>query len=215
MKNQHISRRSVAQGAAWAVPAVVATAAVPAYAASKIPPTLVSSTSQARADRRGDALPHYNCNGATQAEIYNTRPSSYITVNNLPANAKLSNLTMEFWLAVDANTTWTIPTTATTGTSADTSTVKPSTCWTVPVRSYKDVVRNGITFYSFKSTFTCPITVTGSTWTLPTNQKFAFLSSCQSVSRLRSGEVHYEQTITVNGSTVLTKSSPWGTMVFQ
>lgn len=207
------TRRSLVKGAAWAAPAVVATAAIPAYAASTIQAVLTSSTTQSKASVRGNAVPHYNCNGSTQVEIYNTRASGHITVSQLPTGATLSNLTMEFWVAVDVNTTWTIPTTATTGTSAAFNTVRPSTCWSAPVRSYKDVVRNGITHYSYISTFNCPITVTGTTWVLPTSQEFAFLSSCQSVYNLRSPEVMYEQKITVNGSAVLTKTAPWSTMV--
>ncbi|MDO4897851.1 MAG: hypothetical protein Q3965_00950 [Rothia sp. (in: high G+C Gram-positive bacteria)] len=209
MTSQNLPRRTVAKGAAWAAPAVLATAAIPAYAASTMTAVLASSTTIAKANVRGNSVPHYNCNGNTQVEVYNTRAAQYISVNSLPANAKLSNLTMEFWAAVDANTTWTIPTTATTGTSSAFDTVKPSTCWSVPVRSYNDVVQDGITFYSFKSTFNCPITVTGSSWTLPTTQEFAFLSSCQSVYKLRDPRVRTEQKITVNGSTVLTRTSPW------
>ncbi len=72
-------------------------------------------------------------------------------------------------------------------------------------------MRNGYTFYEYVTNYTCAITFTGTTWTMPTTSFMNFVSSCQSVN-LPTATYHYTQNITVTSGTackVITKDNGW------
>lgn len=84
-----ISRRSLAKGAAWAAPAVIATAAVPAYAASLCGNVRV---------RYGGGI-NYNfgtigSTSTTQALTLGSR----VYVDNLPQNVSVTDIKITYWI---------------------------------------------------------------------------------------------------------------------
>lgn len=194
--NSKPTRRQVASAAAWSAPTIALGAAAPAVAASQIPPPLTSSTRFANANFSGDKVVPYSCSGRVQVQIQQSSGSSFLTVKNISPTTQLTNLAASYWLALDAGTTFT-------------RVSGSSTCWTVPTRSGASQVREGATFYEFVSTYTCPITVTGTSWSQPTDTFLNFVSSCQSGTRLTSSIVHYTQTIVLDGKTTLTKDNGW------
>lgn len=189
------TRRQVASAAAWTAPAIALGAAAPVTAASQIPPTLTSSTRFGNANFKSSSVPAYSCGGSAQVQIQQST-SSFLTVSNISPTTKLSNLSASYWLALDPGTKFT-------------RVSGSSTCWTVPVLSGASQVRDGATFYELTSTYTCPITVTSTSWSQPTDTFLNFVSSCQSGQTLASSIIHYTQTIVVDGKTTLTKDNGW------
>lgn len=180
--NNNISRRSIAKGSAWAAPVILATATTPAYAVS-ITPLLTSSTKFAQSNTAGKDVTAYTCGTKVQVQIAQIAPTNYLQVSGIKSTTKLSNLKASYWLPVQAGTTFT-------------RVSGSSTCWTVPVASGATVVRNSVTYREYVSTYTCPLTVTGTTWTQPVTSNFNFVSSCQTAPALASTTYHYTQTIT-------------------
>ena len=198
--NPQISRRSLTQGAAWAAPVIIASATTPAYAASATV-AIASSTYFASAVASGKTITPYSCAGKVQVQIsQQSTQNSYLTVNNLKSTSKVTNLKGSYWLPVQSGTTFT-------------RVANTSTCWSVPVASGKTTTYNGVVFREYTSTYTCPITVSGTSWTQPTSSNFNFVSSCQSGSTLPSRIYHYEQSATVTSASgavaTATKSNGW------
>ncbi|MFJ3031373.1 hypothetical protein ACIP5Z_05990 [Rothia terrae] len=193
MNNQSkVSRRHLARGAAWVAPVVIATAATPVYAASTIFATLTSSTYFLRESVSA-------CSYHDRVYIQElTSQNSYLTVNNLKSTYKLSNLATHVWLPVAKGTTFSCVTGG-------------STCWSVPTATGASQVRNGYTFYEYVTTYTCAITFTGTSWTMPSTSFMNFVSSCQP-GALPTATYHYTQNITVTSgaaSKVITKDNGW------
>lgn len=63
-----LSRHTLTKGSAWAVPVVLASASIPAYAASP-KPTITSSTQFGRATGASATVPAYSCSGRLQIQI--------------------------------------------------------------------------------------------------------------------------------------------------
>ncbi|MDO4916440.1 MAG: hypothetical protein Q3974_02310 [Rothia sp. (in: high G+C Gram-positive bacteria)] len=198
--HQIISRRTLAKGSAWAAPTVVASAVIPAYAASAQPTTLTSITWFYNASSGSGNVQPYTCNGNNQLRITQKTTGSYVTVSNIPTGSKLTNLIARYWLAVDSNTTFT----RVSGTS---------TCWSVPLASGKTTTYNGVVFREYTSTYTCPISISGTSWTQPTADAMDFVSSCQASPTLTSIIYHYTQQVTLTSAqgttTILTKDNGW------
>ena len=198
--NPQISRRSLTQGAAWAAPVIIASATTPAYAASATV-AIASSTYFAWAVVSGKTVTPYSCAGKAQVQISQlSTQNSYLTVNNLKSTSKVTNLKGSYWLPVQSGTTFT-------------RVANTSTCWSVPVASGKTTTYNGVVFREYTSTYTCPITVSGTSWTQPTSSNFKFVSSCQTGTTLPSRIYHYEQSATVTAASgavaTATKSNGW------
>lgn len=196
---QNISRRALAKGSAWAAPIVIASTAVPVYAASPVP-TLASSTAFSFASASGGSVSPYTCNGKAQIQIQQASATSFLTVSNIPSTTKLSNLAGHYWLPVQSGTTFT----RISGTSS---------CWSVPTATGVTTTYNGVIFREYISTYGCAITVTSTQWTQPASSNFNFVSSCQSGATLTSQSYHYTQNITSTSasgqSTILSKNNGW------
>lgn len=126
--------------------------------------------------------------------------NSFLTVSNIKSTSKLSNLKGSYWLPVQSGTTF--------------SRVSgSSTCWSVPVASGKTTLYNGVVYREYTSTYTCPIAVSGTSWTQPASSNFSFVSSCQTGTTLPSKTYHYEQSVTVTSAsgvvTTATKNNGW------
>ncbi|MEU7993476.1 hypothetical protein IDM48_07360 [Rothia amarae] len=198
--NPQISRRSLIQGAAWAAPVIIASVTTPAYSASATV-AIASSTYFAWAVASGQTVTPYSCAGKAQVQISQlSTQNSYLTVNNLKSTSKVTNLKGSYWLPVQSGTTFT-------------RVANTSTCWSVPVASGKTTTYNGVVFREYTSTYTCPITVSGTSWTQPTSSNFKFVSSCQTGTTLPSRIYHYEQSATVTSASgavaTATKSNGW------
>jgi hypothetical protein len=198
--NPHISRRNLTKGAAWAAPAVLATAGVPVYAASATV-AITSSTYFASAVASGQTVTPYSCAGKVQLQIsQQSTKNSYLTISNIKSTSKVTNLKASYWLPVQSGTTFT-------------QVANTSRCWSVPVASGKTTTYNGVVFREYISTYTCPITVSGTSWTQPTSSNFSFVSSCQTGSTLPSRIYHYEQSATVTSASgavaTATKTNGW------
>lgn len=195
-----INRRNLAKGAAWATPLVVASATVPVYAAS-VAGAISSATYFSSSNATGQTVTPYSCAGKMQVQIsQQSTQNSYLNITNISSTSKLSNLMGSYWLPVQSGTTF--------------SRVSgSSTCWSVPVASGKTTTYNGVVFLEYTSTYTCPITVSGTSWTQPTSSNFNFVSSCQPGATLPSKTYHYEQSVTVTSATgavtTATKSNGW------
>lgn len=83
-----ISRRSLAKGAAWAAPAVLATATVPAYAASRCQPTLSFS---------GGLTYNWGTLGSSSTN-QQLQLGGQTYVNNLPAGVTVTSISYTFWV---------------------------------------------------------------------------------------------------------------------
>lgn len=85
---ENINRRSLAKGAAWAAPAVLATAAIPAYAASSCTPELVVSP----------GVTFYQTSGTTPGIINGQTRISFglVGVKNLPEGVTIRNISVTY-----------------------------------------------------------------------------------------------------------------------
>lgn len=175
-------RRTIAKGALWTVPAVIATTQVPAYASSTQPTSLTSVTSF-----KMGSYANSTCAGRQQFEISQNSASTYLNVINIPSGSTLSGLYSLYYLQVDAGTTFR----RITGSS---------TCWTVPVATGKTITYNGAILREYKSAYNCSYTIAQGTWTQPTANNFDFISSCQGVIRPSRYYV-YNQFITLTSAT--------------
>lgn len=150
MTQSPLSRRTLAKGAAWAVPAVLLAGAAPAYAASPV----ITSVRQIYT-YRGNPSGCVPMTLSTQQNSSGTGDANYfIGWQNTTTSTKLTNISIMFWYA-EPNITWI------SGTQA------PSpACWTVPTRvSTATIVDAGVTLYGYQSTYTCAVTaVNGTTY---------------------------------------------------
>lgn len=193
-----LSRRTLTKGSAWAAPVVLASASIPVYAASP-KPTITSSTQFGRATGASATVPAYSCSGRLQIQI-SQNSSTFVKVDNIPTGYTLSNLVANYWFPVQSGTTFS----RVSGTS---------TCWTVPTATGNTTVVSGYTFREYRSTYTCPLTYSGTSWAQPSSSNFSFISSCQPGSTLPTYTYHYTQTITLTSRTgsaiTLTKDNGW------
>ena len=144
--------------------------------------------------QRSDGLA-LHLRGQQQFQVDGVRSGQFFTVNNTVAGAAITNISMTFWLATVAGTTWT----RVAGSSA---------CWSVPAATGATTTFDGQTFRAYTSDFSCPAVPTGSSYTIPTAQMFNFVSSCQGRTTLPTRYYHYTQAATTRG-VPLTKDNGW------
>lgn len=135
--NNHLSRRALTKGAAWAAPVVLASAAIPAYAASTRQMSLEGSGRITKntnwAGTETDGLKNY--------KIYTTDPGYY--VEGTQAGDTIDNFRITIWLA-GPNAIFS-PGDFTSPDGWTTLTRDPST---------SNEVRDGKTYYAYTMTFT-------------------------------------------------------------
>lgn len=90
------NRRTVAQGALWALPAVMGTIGVLSYASSKVPITLSSMTSF-----KMGSYTNSTCAGRQQFEVSQNSASTYINVTNIQSGTTPSGLYALYYFQVD------------------------------------------------------------------------------------------------------------------
>lgn len=190
-----MNRRQFARGAAWSAPALTLAGAAPALAASPPPPKLTSATFFGQSNVAGQTVNPYSCNGQLQFQVDGVRSGQFFTVSNTVAGTPITNITMTFWLATAAGTTWT-------------RVSGSSTCWSIPSATGATTTYDGATFRAYTTTFNCTAVPSGSTYTIPTSQMFNFVSSCQGRSSALTSYYHYTQTALTRG-VALTKDNGW------
>lgn len=191
----HVNRRQFTRGAAWSAPALSIAAAAPAVAVSPPPPKLTSATFFGQSNVSGQTVAPYTCNGQQQFQVDGVRSGQFFTVTNTVAGVPITNITMTFWLATVAGTTWT-------------RVSGSSTCWSLPTATGDTTTYGSVLFRAYSSTFNCTAMPSGSTYTIPTTQMFNFVSSCQGRSSFPTSYYHYTQTALTRGVS-LTKDNGW------
>lgn len=134
-----ISRRTLAAGAAWSVPAVLVGTAAPAVAAS-VRARLIH---QPQVQWYGDSAPW--CTGTGQGiELSATEPGEQVTVLGATHDDPISDASITFWMQRQDMTF-----TAGPGGNG---------CWSAPARTGQAQQVRGVTLYGYTSTYTCAIT---------------------------------------------------------
>ncbi len=135
--NNRLSRRTIAKSAIWASPVVLATATVPAYAASTRQLSLEGSGRITKNTNWADT----EVDGFRNYKIYTTDPGYY--VDGTQASDTIDNFRITIWLA---------------GSDATFSPgeLTPPDGWTMLARDFStpNEQRNGKTYYAYTMTFT-------------------------------------------------------------
>lgn len=145
-----VSRRTLVQGAAWAVPAVAFAGAAPAYAASPA----VTPAFRLYAYRSATNGWCATMRLSTERDGNGTAGDGnvYLCWDNTTTANTFTNVSVTYWIA-EPNITWA----AYTG----------SSCWTVPTSTGAKRTQNGVTLYAYKSTLTCAVTAANGRTCLP------------------------------------------------
>lgn len=143
------SRRTVARGAAWTVPAVALAATAPSAVASTDP----CATPQGCPSPFADVIVGRTSGGGCAPGQYTVRFSGRIGFDDAKTGSQLSDAVLYLYLP-DSSLTF-------AGSAAD--------GWTVLTRDagQSSIVDGGTTYYAYSSSYTQPITPTDGTFALP------------------------------------------------
>lgn len=185
-----LSRRTLAHGAAWAVPVVTVASAAPAIAASRVGMTHVTSYNWYSNNAPWCAA---NRDGLS---IDTTSTGTGATFTDSRTTMVFTNVYCYFWFARNDLTF-----TAGTGNSG---------CWTAPAYDGTSAVNTaGVTMYRYRTNYTCPITAVNGTTTL---QAYNFHTQCFNVNDATWDPMRWvrrQAYATVNGTWPLSVERDW------
>lgn len=189
------TRRTVATGAAWAVPTIALGAPVAAAAASG--PVLTSAFQFSRGTNAcGTNQVSYRVTSSTAAS-----PNLFLCLSNTSTPSQITSITLTFYLV---------------GATTITPSASSSSCWSTPVLAGTKT-NAGVVHTGWRTTFgaSCIATCFTSNGTgglcLSTACRFDFVSPCL-LSTATATTAQYDLTVVDQGLT-LTKSTPFFTMV--
>lgn len=183
VNNRGISRRSVARGAAWGIPAIAVAASAPAVAASG--PTVRNAGYVTGVWGQGSCSGTVvTVNGTASA---NTANPGYI-VQNTTKSTKISGITLTFFFPISGLTFTALP-------GSDSG-------WPTLASNGATQVNNGVTYYGYSSTYSpTDVTATSPNTTL----YYGWRSNCSSRS-LGSRYFYANSTATIDGKPTPTNS---------